>query len=275
VEVPVIEEFWGLREKPFLNTPDSRFLFPSNEFSEALARLLYHIKEVRGGISLITGSIGCGKTYLSVRLLESLPDEQYQKALIINPKFSQTQFLKTILSKFGETRRYRTRYDNLLRLTDILEENMDAGKDNVLIIDEAQLLSQSLLEEVRLLTNYEKPKRKYLQIALFGQPEFARRIRRIKQFSQRIQVRYFLEGMDKEETKSYILHRLIQAGAANPEIFTGSAYQVIYKKSRGIPRVINNICENSLFIAYSMEQRSIDADLVREVAADLGIGARG
>jgi general secretion pathway protein A len=275
VEVPVIEEFWGLREKPFLNTPDSRFLFPSNEFSEALARLLYHIKEVRGGISLITGNIGCGKTYLSVRLLESLPDEQYQKALIINPKFSQTQFLKTILSKFGETRRYRTRYDNLLRLTDILEENMDAGKDNVLIIDEAQLLSQSLLEEVRLLTNYEKPKRKYLQIALFGQPEFARRIRRIKQFSQRIQVRYFLEGMDKEETKSYILHRLIQAGAANPEIFTGSAYQVIYKKSRGIPRVINNICENSLFIAYSMEQRSIDADLVREVAADLGIGARG
>lgn len=274
MEVDVIEEFWGLREKPFLNTPDSRFLFPSNEFSEALARLLYHIKEVRGGISLITGKIGCGKTFLSVRLLESLPDENYCKALIINPKFSQTQFLKTILHKFGETRRYRTRYDNLVRLTDILEENIDAGKDNVLIIDEAQLLSQTLLEEVRLLTNYEKPKRKYLQIVLFGQPEFGKRIRKIKQFNQRIQVRYFLEGMSKEETKSYILHRLTRAGAAKPGIFTESAYAAIHKKSKGAPRVINNICENSLFIAYSMEQRSIDADLVREVAADLGIGVR-
>lgn len=271
----MIEEFWGLREKPFLNTPDSRFLYPSNEFSEALARLLYHIKEVRGGISLITGNIGCGKTYLSVRLLESLPEDGYCKALIINPKFSQTEFLRTILNKFGETRRYRTRYDNLLRLTDILEENIDAGKDNVLIIDEAQLLSQSLLEEVRLLTNYEKPNRKYLQIALFAQPEFAKRVRRIKQFNQRIQVRYFLEGMDKAETKSYILHRLTQAGAAQPNIFTGSAYDMIYKKSKGVPRVVNNICENSLFIAYSMEQRSIGGDLIREVAADLGIGARG
>jgi general secretion pathway protein A len=275
VEVAVIEEFWGLREKPFLNTPDSRFLFPSNDFSEALARLLYHIKEVRGGISLITGNIGCGKTYLSVQLQESLPDDRYHKARIINPKFSQTEFLRTILRKFGETRRFRTRYDNLLHLTDMLEENIDAGKDNVLIIDEAQLLSPSLIEEVRLLTNYEKPNRKYLQIVLLGQPEFAKRIRRIKQFNQRIQVRYFLEGMDREETRSYIIHRLTRAGAPQPEIFTEPAYSVIYKKSRGIPRVINNICENSLFIAYSMEQQSIGADLVREVAADLGIGARG
>jgi general secretion pathway protein A len=268
----VIEEFWGLREKPFLNTPDTRFLFPSNEFSEALARLLYHIKEVRGGISLITGEIGSGKTYLSVRLLESLPGERYCKALIINPKSSQTEFLKTILTKFGETHRYRTRYDNLLHLTDILEENIDTGKDNVLIIDEAQLLSQTLLEEVRLLTNYEKPTRKFLQIVLFAQPEFAKRIRKIKQFNQRIQVRYYLEGLDTEETKRYIIHRLMQAGAPQQEIFTGTAYQEIHKRSKGIPRVINNICENSLFIACSMEKKTIDAELVREVAADLGIG---
>ncbi len=274
MEVSVIEEFWGLREKPFLNTPDARFLFPSNEFSEALARLLYHIKEVRGGISLITGEVGCGKTFLSVKLFESLPDEHYQKALIINPKFSQTEFLRTILRKYGETRRLRTRYDNLFYLTELLEHTIEGGKDNVLIIDEAQLLSPSLLEEVRLLTNYEKPQRKYLQIVLFAQPEFRKRIRRIKQFNQRIQVRYYLEGMDREETKSYILHRLTQAGASQPEIFTASAYGVIYKKSRGVPRVINNICENCLFIAYSMDQKRIDADLVKEVALDLGIGAR-
>lgn len=274
MEVSVIEEFWGLREKPFLNTPDSRFLFPSNEFSEAFARLLYHIKEVRGGISLITGEVGCGKTFLSVKLFESLPDERYQKALIINPKFSQTEFLRTILRKFGETRRYRTRYDNLFHLTEILEHTIDAGKDNVVIIDEAQLLSPSLLEEVRLLTNYEKPTRKYLQIILFAQPEFRKRIRRIKQFNQRIQVRYYLEGMSREETRSYILHRFTQAGASQPEIFTESAYNVIYKKSKGVPRVINNICENSLFIACSMEQRTIDGELVKQVAADLGIGER-
>ncbi len=271
----MIEDFWGLKEKPFLNTPDTRFLFPSGEFNEALARLLYHIKEVRGGISLITGEIGCGKTFLSMKLAESLPVEQYCKALIINPKFSQTQFLRTVLRKFGELKNYRTRYDNLLRLTDVLEENLDEGKDNILIIDEAQLLSPTLIEEVRLLTNYEKPKKKFLQIVLFSQPEFEKRIRKIKQFNQRIQVRYHLEGMSKEETMQYVLHRLTQAGCQNPEIFTDSAYTEIFKLTNGVPRIVNNICENSLFIAYSLEKKLIDAELIKEVAADLGIGTRG
>lgn len=268
----MIEEFWGLQVKPFLNTPDSKFLFPSNEFNEALARLLYHIKEVRGGISLITGEIGCGKTFLSVRLMESLPDDKYCKALIINPKFSQTQFLKTILNGFGDRKNYRTRYTNLLQLTDILEENINKGKENILIIDEAQLLTPTLIEEVRLLTNYEKPQKKYLQIVLFAQPEFDKKIRKIKQFNQRIQVRYHLEGITKEETQEYVTHRLIQAGSNQPEIFTNEAFIEIYKWSKGVPRIINNICENSLFIAYSLEKKVIDDELIKEVAADLSIG---
>lgn len=271
----MIEEFWGLKEKPFLNMPDTRFLFPSGEFNEALARLLYHIKEVQGGISLITGEIGCGKTFLSVRLLESLSDEKYSKALIINPKFSQTQFLRNILDGFGEKKNYRTRYNNLLRLTDILKENINEGKDNILIIDEAQLLSPTLIEEVRLLTNYENPQKKFLQIVLFAQPEFEKKIRMIKQFNQRIQVRYHLEGMSKDETKEYIMHRLKQAGLTQSEIFTDEAFLEVYKRSNGVPRIINNICENGLFIAYSLEKNLIDGELIKEVAADLGFGVEG
>ncbi len=267
----MIEEFWGIKEKPFLNTPDSRFLFPSGEFNEALARLLYHIKEVRGGISLITGEIGCGKTFLSVKLLESLPDEKYKKALVINPKFSQTQFLRAILNRFGEKKDYRSRYANLLRLTDILEQNINNGLENILIIDEAQLLSTTLIEEVRLLTNYEKPQKKFLQIVLFAQPEFEKKIRKIKQFNQRIQVRYHLEGISKTETKEYIIHRLLQAGSDQPEIFSEDAFLEIHKLSNGVPRVVNNICENALFIAYSLEKKSIDVELIKEVAEDLGI----
>jgi general secretion pathway protein A len=270
----LIEEFWGIKEKPFLNTPNSKFLFPSGEFNEALARLLYHIKEVRGGISLITGEIGCGKTFLSVRLLESLPDEKYIKALVINPKFSQTQFLRAILNRFGEKKNYRTRYGNLLRLTDILEQNINKGKENILIIDEAQLLSTTLIEEVRLLTNYEKPQKKFLQIVLFAQPEFEKKIRKIKQFNQRIQVRYHLEGITATETKEYIIHRLLQAGSNQPEIFSDDAFLEIHKLSNGVPRVVNNICENALFIAYSLEEKSIDAKLIKEVAEDLGIGVK-
>mgnify|MGYP001081938835 CR=1 FL=1 len=268
----MIEEFWGLKEKPFLNTPDSRFLFPSNGFEEALARLLYHIKEVRGGIGLITGDIGCGKTFLSYRLLESLPDKKYCKALVINPKFSQTQLLRNILTGFGEEKNYRTRYNNLVRLKEILEKNINEGRDNVLVIDEAQLLSTNLIEEVRLLTNYEKPRKKYLQIVLFAQPEFEKKIRKIEQFSQRIQVRYHLEGMSRDETKEYILHRIHQAGLNRAKIFSDDAFLEVYKRSSGVPRIVNNICENALFIAFSLNQKTINAELIKEVGTDLGIG---
>lgn len=268
----MIEEFWGLKEKPFLNTPDTRFLFPSDEFKEALARLLYHIKEVRGGISLITGDVGCGKTFLSVKLLESLPDEEYSKAIVINPKFTQTQFLRNILERFGGEKNCRTRYNIVQRLKSILEQNINQGRENILVIDEAQLLSASLIEEVRLLTNYEKPRKKFLQIVLFAQPEFEKKIKRIEQFNQRIQVRYHLEGMSKNETRAYILHRLKYAGLSQPEIFSEGAVSEIYVSSRGVPRIINNICENGLFIAYSLDKKVIDAELIKRVAEDLGIG---
>ena len=271
----MIEEFWGLKEKPFLNTPDSRFLYPSGEFTEAIARLLYHIKEVKGGISLITGEIGCGKTFLSIRLLESLPEEEYSRALVINPKFSQNQFLRTILVGFGEKKNYRSRYSNLLLLEDILERNINEGRENILVIDEAQLLTPTQIEEVRLLTNYETPQRKYLQIVLFAQPEFEKKIKKIEQFNQRIQVRYHLEGMNQDETKEYILHRLTYAGLTQPEIFTDDAFLEIYKRSKGIPRIINNICENGLFIAYSLNKKVIDAELIRDIAVDLGVGEEG
>jgi len=267
----LIEEFWGLREKPFLNTPDSRFLFPSGEFKEALARLLYHIKEVRGGISLITGNIGCGKTFLSVRLLESLPEEVYSKALIINPKFTLGQFYKALLRNFGETKHYRTKYNNIILLTDLLENNIRQGKENILIIDEAQLLTTSLLEEVRLLTNYEEPKRKYLQIVLFAQPEFENQIRKNEQFNQRIQVRYHLKGLSEKESKDYIRTRLTQAGISNPDIFSENGFSQVYKISKGVPRIINNICENSLFIAFSLDCKLIEKELVKDVARDLGL----
>ncbi|RKZ27088.1 ATPase [bacterium] len=261
----MIEEYWGLKEKPFSNTPDTRFLYRTGEFEEALARLLYNIKEIGGGLTVITGEIGSGKTFLAFALMEKLKEEGYPVALITNPTFSPTGLLREMAYSFGLEKVPRYRMQILKLLREFLEKN---GKVGVLIIDEAQILKPSLLEEIRLLLNLETPKTKLLQIVLFGQPELKKKINRMPQVRQRINVRYHLGPMDEEETEGYILHRLKVAGCTR-RIFTVDAIKEIHRYSGGIPRVVNNLAQNALFVGYVQEKNEIDAEIIKDVAADL------
>lgn len=269
----MVEEYWGLKLKPFLNTPDTQFLFRSECFNEGYARILYNIKEIRGGLTLITGEIGSGKTYLAHTLKEDLGKEGDLVVLITNPTFSPTGFLKTIIEQFDIGRnekisRYRVKL--LKRIENILNKIKGEGENAIVMIDEAQVLRKVLLEEIRLLLNFEDKGGKLLQIVMLGQPEMAKKIEKMPQVKQRINVRYHIGPMGKEETIEYISHRLKVAGC-EANIFKNGAIDRIYKYSKGIPRTINNIAQNALFVGMSMEVENIDEEIIDAVAADLRI----
>ncbi len=267
----MVEEYWGLKEKPFLNTADPRFTYRSDDFNEAYARIVYNISEIGGGLTLITGEIGCGKTFLANAIKNDLEQAGHRVILITNPIFTQAGFLRWILEGFLEgsgikVPRYRVKMLSLLE--SFLRESVESGIKCVTMIDEAQILKPKVLEEIRLLLNLETEKEKLLQIVLLGQPEMEKKIEKMPQVRQRINVRFFLGALDREETIEYINHRLKVAGAEK-KIFTDGAVDKIYKYSRGIPRNINNLCQNALFAGYSMELKKIDKDIIDAVAEDL------
>jgi general secretion pathway protein A len=264
-----IEEYWGLKEKPFLNTPDTKYLFESENFMEAQGRILYNLEEVKGGITMIVGEIGCGKTLLVHNLLEKLEPERYDTVSLINPRLSPSQLLNSVASGFGmaEVPRYRNKI--LAALHKLLLEKNENNITPVLLIDEAQAISSKLLEEIRLLLNFEDAKKKLLQIVLFGQPELKKRIKELEQLNQRINVRYHLRGLNVEETRDYVLHRLKIAQARKP-IFSRDAVPMIFQCSRGIPRLINTIATNALYAGSMMKKETIDGELVEEVHREMG-----
>ena len=267
----MVEEYWGLTEKPFLNTADPRFTYRSEDFDEAYARIIYNISEIGGGLTLITGQIGCGKTFLANAIKKDLEQGGHKVTLITNPIFTQAGFLRWILEGFLKDSgvkipRYRVKM--LMLLESFLKKSVESGVKCVTMIDEAQVLKPKVLEEIRLLLNLETEKEKLLQIVLLGQPEIEKKIEKMPQVRQRINVRYFLGAFNKDETMEYIVHRLKVAGAKK-EIFTPEAIEKIYKYSKGIPRNINNLCQNALFVGYSMELEKIEGELVESVAEDL------
>lgn len=263
----MLEEYWGLESKPFLNNPDLDFLFRSTDFNESYARLIYGLKELRGGIGLITGEIGCGKTTLCRAIFRDLLEDDYPVALIINPRLTQTQLLKTIAQEFGVEKPGRSKAKVLNKINELLVEGYENERTPILLIDEAQLLTKSLLEEIRLLTNFETSKQKLIQIVLFGQPELTKKIKRLPQFKQRVAIRYHLGMLDLEETTNYIKHRLDKSGCER-EIFTKGAYKKIFDYTKGIPRIINTVSMNALFAGYLQKKDKIDARLIDEVYTD-------
>ncbi len=266
------EEYWGLTEKPFENTPDPHFLYHSSKHEEAFSRLLYAIRE-RKGAAMLSGEYGSGKTLLSRALLEELDKERYQVVLIFNPNLPLIEFLKEIIYQLGGNSSFNTKTELLHILNEILYSNRQANKDTIVVIDEAQAIaSDEIFEELRLLLNFQLDDMFLLTLILLGQPELKEKVDRIPQLKQRMGIRYHLFGLDEWETQGYIIHRLKIAGLAegiSKGIFPEESCHLIFKGSEGIPRRINNICDMCLLIGFGDKRSSINEETTRKVIVDL------
>ncbi|MBI3615953.1 MAG: AAA family ATPase [Candidatus Omnitrophica bacterium] len=262
--------FYRFREKPFHVTADPTFLYLSRQHQEALNHLTYGIRE-RLGFLMITGEVGTGKTTLAKTLIEKLPSSA-KTALILHPTLSSAQLLRAVLKDFGVPPSGSSRAQLLQAIEIFLLEQAASGGEAVLVVDEAQALSSSTLEQVRLLSNVETPKRKLLQIVLIGQPELTERLDkdpRLRALHQRIAVRYQIQPLAEEEVASYIDHRIQIAGEKGIPLFTPGAMAKIAEISQGIPRRINRICDQALLAGFVRESRTIDESMVEQALSTL------
>ena len=253
--------YWGLKEKPFENTPDPKFMYYSVEHKEALLNFLYAVNENKGA-ALLTGDIGCGKTLIARALISHLDPDEFEVALLTNPRLSEDDFLREILYQFGEDSSKMERIDILHRFNEVLYNNSKEGKKSILIIDEAQLIQNDLiLEEIRLLLNFQLNDQFLLTLILIGQPELEKKLHRMPQLDQRIGIRYYIEPLSFDDTTKYIKHRLKQAGCEET-IFSDNAVEQIYIYAEGIPRKINTICDLCLVMGVSRDLKLIDEGIV-------------
>ncbi len=258
------EKYWGLNAKPFLNTPDPRFLYHSAQHEKALSRLIYAVQE-RVGAAMLTGVIGCGKTVIIQVVMSELSSQQYKTAYIANPRLDDIDILRMIVHNLGAVDPPPIRKADVLSiLNDILLNNMRNGKETVIIIDEAQTIdNDSIFEEIRLLLNSQLQDRFLLTLILVGQPELKQRIDKNIQLEQRISIKCHLDRLDMGETSNYIIHRLAVANRAEP-IFTEKAISSIFSYSGGIPRRINRLCDICLLAGFVKKVDRVDDDIVRE-----------
>jgi len=264
------QEYYGFQEMPFNITPNPRFLYLSPTHQEALQHLKYGVQERKGFIVLV-GEVGCGKTTLCRRFLNEIDPERFDTALILNPRVTETQMLKAILTELGETKLARSQVDLVAQMNRVLLERIEKGRDIVLIIDEAQNLSFSVLEQIRLLSNLETDQQKLLQIVLMGQPELKDMLAReeLRQLRQRILVHYELQPLSLDDTRHYIQHRLTLAGSMGQPVFTNRAMRSIHRASKGIPRVVNNLCDKAMLSAFIRESDEVNYWDARRAVRDL------
>ena len=261
--------YYRLQEAPFDITPNPRFLFYSAKHREAFNHLLYGIRERKGFVQL-TGEVGAGKTTICRALLEQLGNN-WETALILNPALNPDQLMKAIAMEFGLQVRGMDRLETVAALNEHLLALAERQRDAVLIIDEAQDLSNELLEQVRLLSNLETYDRKLLQIVLMGQPELRDRLNdhSLRQLRQRITVRYHLSPLKYGELGRYITHRLQVSGSKGAPYFTGPAIWRIYRYSKGIPRLVNALCDKCLLAGYVQQKDTIDYGMVGRAIREL------
>jgi type II secretory pathway predicted ATPase ExeA len=260
----VYEAFYGLSEKPFSKTPDPRFLYQSRKHAEALARMQLAVEEQ--DIVLLTGEIGSGKTTLSRAFIDSL-DNSFHPVLIINPRLSPSQLLRTVALRLGMEEDPRHRHTVLEGINAKLYELYEAGRRPVVIIDEAQLIpGKATFEELRLLTNFQLDNRNLLALVLIGQTELRDRLNRkpYRALRQRIGMQFHLGPLDREETEAYVLHRLGVAGRTSP-LFDHEALTLLFERSGGIPRRINVIAGNSLFEGFGRGAETIGKEIIESV----------
>ena len=265
-------DFYGLEQEPFSSAPISRFYYNSAQHQRALVRLMYAVDSMKG-LAVLIGDLGTGKTTLARRMLDSLPEEEYESALlvIIHSGITADWLLSRIARQLGVEEPAPEKLKLLNQLYSRLVELHEAGKKAVVLIDEAQMLqSKELMEEFRGLLNLELPESKLITFVFFGLPEMEEYLHLDEPLAQRVALKCKLESFNQESTEGYINHRMRLAGA-KVALFTPDSAKLIHHYSRGIPRLINTICDNSLFEGYLLKKKTIETDLVQAVATDLGL----
>ncbi len=264
----ISERHWGVSRKPFANAPDPAFLVTSPGFEEAFARLVYDVTEARGGLSLVTGEIGCGKTMLANALLDHLAGTPHAATLLGTPRLTPAELLREVMRATGGPTPPRGRHALVDAVGRHLATAHAAGRRPVLVVDEAQLATPSLLEEVRLLTNFEDRHDKHIHVVLVGQPELRARIAKQRQIDQRVGLRAHVMPLDADEVATYLAHRMRVAGGDVAAVFDAGAVTEIAARSGGVPRLINNLATQAMFVAAARGERRITAALIGDVAED-------
>jgi general secretion pathway protein A len=263
------QEFYGLREKPFVLTPDPQFLYLSESHQTAMESLLYGIRQ-KEGFMVITGDIGTGKTTICRALLEKL-EKNVKTAVIFNSFLTEEELLESILLDFGFPSMGRTKKERIDALNKLLLYLLSHGEKAILVIDEAQNLSIPVLEQIRMLSNLETQKEKLLQIVLFGQLELEQKLRssELKQLNQRISIRHHLLPLTWKEMASYISQRLMVAGSQGTITFSKSALNEIYRFSKGTPRLINLLCDRALLGGFVEQTYHIQKGIIKKAKNSL------
>jgi general secretion pathway protein A len=264
------KRFYGLQRNPFEITPDPSFLFTTKRHNEALATLYYGVRRHKGFV-VLTGEVGTGKTLLIRSLLQILKLGNVHYAYVFNSRLGPMDFLQYVAGDFRLSVTGKSKSELLLELSSFVISRFKKGLTTVLVVDEAHHLEEEVLEEIRLLTNLETAEEKLLQILLVGQPELDEKLDAVnlRQLKQRIALRSQLHPLELEETEGYIRRRMQVAGNTNPDaLFPFETVLEIHRQSRGIPRLINTLCENALIYGYARQAANLSPQMIEEIASD-------
>ncbi len=266
----IYNAYFGFSENPFNISPDPEFLYRSPQHEEALANLIYGVRS-RKGFIVLTGEVGTGKTTMLECLRDYLESQRTEFAFIFNSRLTPDQFFEMMAYDFDLRCDRKSKPEILVALNAVLIQQAERGRTSVLIVDEAHNLEWEVLEEIRLLGNLETRQGKLLQIILAGQPELDRKLdaTNLRQLKQRIVLRCSLNPLSPEEVVAYVETRLARAGMPNQRVFSPELLEEVYRRSRGIPRLVNLLCDNLLVTAFAMEQKMATIDMLDEVCEDL------
>ncbi len=269
-------DYYQLQQEPFSNAPVSRFYYNSAQHQRALSRLMYAVEGMKG-LALLVGRIGAGKTTLARRMLDSLPESEYEAALlvIVHSGITANWLLKRIAMQLGVQNPHNEKLALLSQLYQRLIQIYESGKKAVLLIDEAQMLqTRELMEEFRGLLNLEVPERKLITFVFFGLPEIDNNLRLDPPLAQRVALRHVLDTFDRQDTEAYVKHRLRLAGARQM-MFDSSAIDAVQRYVKGVPRLVNTLCDNALLEGYLARTAVIDKKIVDDAAAQLNMDGSG